>query len=150
MLWMLVAILVTSSLTAGLIAASNIQSGVILPEDYSSQQVVAITDGLGKRYLEEEQIGFTELPSVLEGLRAMEDKQFDMLMHSAAALNYLIRTRSDLDLPVRSADLRRQDFAMAFPTDSPLREAVNRRILHIIRSGQWRTWRERYTSRKAS
>lgn len=145
LLWMLVAMLVTASLTAALVSASGSREEVTLPDDLQAKTVIAVSESPATAFLQEQQIGYRTVPSVAQGLQSVDDEEADMLIHSAAALRYAIRTNADLKLPTETNGLRWQPYTMAFPEDSPLLERFNRRLLYILNSPQWLDWRKRYT-----
>ena len=66
------------------------------------------------------------------------------MVYDAPLLTYLINGRFEGKLEVLESLFELQDYGIAFPENSRLREPVNRAMLSIIHSPEWQTTLEKY------
>ena len=146
MFWMLIAMLVTSVLTASLVSIIGIGQGgsVGLPDDLRSLAVGVVPQSSAAAYLDEEGVAYRTFDSPLAGMQAVQTESLDVFVHSAPVLQYLTRQRDGLRVPVNASRVRPQRYTFAFAPGSPLRESVNRVLLRKINQPAWEDQLKRY------
>ena len=146
LLWMLIAMAVTASLTAALVSAVGLGSSgkINVPRDLRTMKVGSTPDTDAAEYLQEERIRFQPYDSVPVGLQDVKDQKIEAFVYSTPALRYWVNESSDLSVKVEATDARPQRYALALPSDSPLREPINRVLLQTINGSGWHDVLNRY------
>lgn len=145
LLWMLVSMGVTASLTAALVSALGLQkagSGVRLPEDLQGDRVGVVDGSAAAAVLREARVDVRPYPSVEAGLQAVHDDSLDTFVDAAPRLRAAQSTTSSLQIQTTGVEFER--WAFAVPTGSPLREAASRAVLDRIHSADWPSTVNRY------
>ena len=145
MLWMLVGLAVTASLTAALVAAAEGKSTLNFPEELRDKQVGLVEGAVAEDLLQEKSVAYQTFPTVQVGLQALNDKSINALVHDATSLRYVIAQNSALDATVQATKNRPRAWCFAVPKDSPLVGQLNRDVLRIVVSESWQETLKRYT-----
>lgn len=150
LLWMLVAMAVTASLTASLVSAVGLGSGgsIDVPNELRSMKVGSIEGTDVADYLREERIKFQPYDSVQAGLQAVQQGDLEAFAHSAPVLRYWVNEDNSLSVKVEATDIRPQRYALMLPADSPLREPLNRALLKTVNGTGWQSVLERYAPKE--
>ena len=146
LLWMLIAMGVTASLTASLVSAVGLGSGgsISVPDDLRSMKVGSIDETDASEYLSEERIKFQSYDSVVGGLQAVQQGDREAFVHSTPVLRYWVNENDNLSVKVKATDVRPQRYALVLPPDSPLREPFNRALLETVNGSGWQRVLHRY------
>ena len=96
MLWMLVGLAVTASLTAALVSASEGKSTLNFPEELRDKSVGIMEGTSAEALLQEQGVGYQTFPTIQAGLQAISDGAIDALVHDATSLRYVIAQNSAL------------------------------------------------------
>ena len=145
MLWMLVGLAVTASLTAALVSASEGKSTLNFPEELRDKTVGIMEGTNAEALLREQGIDYQTFPTIPAGLQAIKDESINALVHDATSLRYVIAQNSGLDATVQATKNRPRAWCFAVPTDSPLVGQLNRDVLRIVVSESWQETLKRYT-----
>ena len=97
--------------------------------------------------MKKQMIRYETAPSLTEALDAVAAGEADALVYDAPILRYLVASSYPDRLRILHLVLQRQDYGIALPAGSPLREEVNRTLLQIVRSDEWQNLLERYLGR---
>ena len=138
--WMLACLVLIAVLTAHITSSLTLMqmtSGVKGPEDLVHVSVGSVADTTSSDYLRENRIPFHSYKTTSEGLRAIAEGKIEALVYDKPILQYLIRKEFPGDLEVLPVTFRRQDYGIALPVGSPLREPINVVLLKIIRAPAW-------------
>ncbi|MGB3546694.1 MAG: transporter substrate-binding domain-containing protein [Saprospiraceae bacterium] len=138
MLWMLMALALTSTLTAAVIGAANSKQTIDFPDDLSDRNVAAMNDSPAAEYLDKRGVTYTSFPSAKEGIRAVKDKKADIFVGNAATLQYLVKNNKSLSASVQPTDAEPVAYSPAVAKGSSLREPLNAAVVRIIRTESWR------------
>ena len=146
LLWMLVAMAITSSLTAALVSVVGAGQGgsISVPEDLRQMAVGAVPGSGGAAYLDEEGIAYREFATPEEGLRALQAGDVEAFLHGTSALRYLTSENEGLSAKIEATDERPQRYAFALAQGSDLREPINRVLLRKINQPAWTSLLKRY------
>lgn len=145
--WMFVSLLLVSSVIAGVastLTVAKIDHLISKPEDLARGKIASIKHSVSDRYLRERRIYPLYYGSVTEGLRAIKEKKADAMVYDAPLLQYTIRQHFPEALMTVGALFEMQNYGIAFPEGSTLRERVNRAMLDILRSEAWEKTRRTY------
>ncbi len=107
-------------------------------------RVATVTASTSEGYLRGRGIGYQAFGSVGEALQALANGSQDAVVYDAPILRYLAVHELD-GVQVLPRTFARQDYAIALPEGSPLREPIGRDLLRRISEPGWRDVLVRYT-----
>lgn len=139
-IWMFGAVILFSSITAtitSMITVAELQGTVTSPQDLSSVHVGTVANSTSAGYLERRDISYAPYGSIEEGLVALASDSLDAVVYDEPSLRYDVQNRYKSELTVLDATFERQNYGIAFPTGSPLREPVNRELLTLLGDPAW-------------
>lgn len=139
--WMFFSIVTISGFTAAIASAltlSQLESSIRGPRDLARVRVASVARTTSGRWLEREGIGFRAYPGVRDALQAVVAGRADAAVYDAPILRHLVKTEWPGELRTLPFDLERQDYAIALPPGSPLREPLNRTLLQRIDDPGWK------------
>jgi polar amino acid transport system substrate-binding protein len=140
LIWMFAGIILISSFTAAITSALTVSqpgSSIRGPGDLPRVRVAAINSSTGEQYLKGRHINYRDYPDALSALRALEAGRVDAVVYDAPILRYLAKEDFPGAMTVLPHTFVRQDYAIAVPQGSPLRETLDRVLEREIRSLQW-------------
>lgn len=140
LLWMFAALVVISSFTASIAASltvGSIEGAISGPEELHAVRISTVPASTSSAYLESRQLPFTPAPTPADALAALARGDADAVVYDAPILQYDVRQQFNASLVVLPARFERQLYAIALPTDSPLREPLNRVLLEYTASNDW-------------
>jgi polar amino acid transport system substrate-binding protein len=147
LIWMFTAIIIISSFTAAITSAltvSQFGSPIRGPRDLPGARVGGVAGSTGELYLGRQHIACRNYPTAADALRALADGQLDAVVYDAPILQYLARQNYPGDITVLPRTFVPQDYAIAVPEGSPMREQLDRVLESEIRSPQWQELVSRY------
>ncbi len=138
LVWMYAAVVMVSLFTAvvtSTLTVSQLESRVRGPEDLPKLAAGAVASTTSEAYMRRESIAFRAFDSVEDGMDAVASGTIDAFVFDAPVLRHLAHVKYD-SVTVLPRTFERQDYAIALPAGSPLREEINRSIARRIRE----TW----------
>lgn len=140
-IWMFAGLFIISAFTAATTSAltvSRLESKVRGPEDLVPLSVACVRGSTSEIYLRRNGIRSRPESTVEDGLAALQRGAVDAMVHDAPILRYLVQHGSHGSVRVLPPVFEPQEYGIALADGSPLREAVNRALLHRIDSPKWR------------
>ncbi|MFQ5656418.1 MAG: transporter substrate-binding domain-containing protein [Candidatus Methylomirabilales bacterium] len=147
LIWMFAGIMMISGFIAAItttLTVSQLESSVSGPEDLAHVWVATVAGSASEAYLREHDIALKKYPTLLEGLLAVAKGEVDAAVYDAPLLRFLARTELRGEISVVPVTFERQDYGIALPVGSPLREPINRIILEKVHEPVWDEILERY------
>lgn len=147
LIWMFVAIIVISGLTAAItssLTVSQLETSIRSVDDLSRVKVGALQSSTTAVALGERGVETRAFATPLAGIRALAEGEIDAMVHDEPVLRYLVRSGYGSELQVLDITFEPQQYGIALPPGSPLREPMNRALLDILVSQGWQTQRKRY------
>jgi ABC-type amino acid transport substrate-binding protein len=147
MVWMFASVIIISSFTAAIATAltvDKLDSSISGVDDLYQFRVLTLPGSTSEAFLKRQMIRHRTTPSLPEALDSLAQGDADAVVYDAPVLRYLVATRHPDSLRTLVHVLQRQDYGIALPAGSPLREDVNRELLRIVRSDEWQQLIERY------
>lgn len=148
LVWMFASIIIISSFTAAIatsLTVSHLETKISNLEDLREVRVATVPNSSSAAFLDELDISYVADSGTLEdNLRALVDGQVDAVVYDAPILQYSVKTKFRNDVSVLEKTFERQDYALALPSGSTLREPLNREILEILGSEPWQKLLQRY------
>ena len=148
-IWMVASVVTIAVFIAGLTSALTTQrllGAVRSVNDLREARVGAVAGSSTVGFLTGQRIQFRPYPTATDGLRAVQSGQIDAFVYDRPLLAWMLQgdfTRLELT-PIL---LGNQDYAMALPLNSTIREALDVEILDILGSEWWEQTRFRYLGR---
>jgi len=143
---MFASVIAISGFTAAIATALTLQSlesPVESARDLPQVRVGTVAASTSETWLEEHGIGHRTFDSPVAAIQALEQDDLDAVVYDKPLLHWLVSERSS-GLRILPDTLERQDYGIALPEGSPLREELNRAILRRITSAPWRDTLTRY------
>ena len=136
--WMFASIIIISSFTAAIATSLTVDSMETRFESLDDLPLAraAVIDGTtgatDSRVVVRSRVVCTDLN---EALDMLADGAVDVVIHDRPLLRHGIKTRGDAKVHVLPGVIGRQDYAIALPENSPVRESLNLTILEAIGDG---------------
>lgn len=140
MVWMFAGLIVISTFTAAITTAltvSELDASIAGVDDLRMKRVLALKGSTSERFLAGQGIRHRTVGNLDEALAQLAEGQADAVVHDAPILRHEISAGFPRQLRVLPFVLRRQDYGVALPRGSDIREPVNVALLDIIRSEDW-------------
>ena len=139
--WLAVAVTSVAVFTAGLttyFTTQKLEGYVRVVQDLHSVRVGVVADTSTVDYLRAERIRFRTFPNAGAGLKAVKDGSLDAFVYDKALMSWLVQAHYADSLQVLDAVFDQQNYAIALPINSPLREPIDRTMLRIVGTQWWR------------
>lgn len=146
LLWMLVAMGLTASLTASITSILVLDQGIqpIQVQQLKTMQVGSIPNSTAASYLDLEQIQFQAFSTSADGLQAVDDGKIDAFVDDTTTLRTLNKNNFHRLLLIEDTGIQISHYTFALPSNSPLREALNRQLLQELTEPDWQAMLDRY------
>lgn len=140
LIWMFASIIIISSFTAAIatsLTVGQLEEAIRGIDDFHGKRVVTVKGSTSANFLDEKLVRYTTVATVEDGLERLAAGEADAVVYDLPILRYWVRERYAGELRVLPNRFLRQDYGIALPPGSPLRERLNREILRIIQGGDW-------------
>ena len=147
LIWMFTAIIIISSFTAAITSSltiSQLETMVNGPEDLPKVRVGSTPNTTSGDYLSKKNIYYTPYETPSKGLTALSGGEIDAFVYDRPILQYLVNRDYSGRLHVIKRIFNEQNYAIALPPDSKLRESINKALLKTISDPQWPETVSRY------
>lgn len=141
LVWMFTALIITSTFTgmlASSLTAGRLGGDVAGPSDLTDRRVGVIGGSAAEQWLAEKgvaaDVSFTELS---EGMAAVSEGEIDAFVHDDPLLRYARAQGMAEDVRLLQGTYGRQEYGIALPPQSRLREGINRSLLDYVESDDW-------------
>ncbi len=138
MLWMLVAIGISATLTAAIVSVLGTKNSISFPNELKDKKIGVLQNSPASTFLDKANINYRTYKEVLAGMKAVDSKELDFFVHSTTALRHLYSKNSELQLTIQKTGAHPHAYTFAVATNSPLREPLSRAVLRKIMSKEWR------------
>lgn len=137
--WMLSGILVISAFTAAVtssLTVGQLSARIRGPGDLPQVRVASVSDSTSQAYLRSRRIRHKAFRGLGDALAALDAGEVEAVVYDAPLLQFEV-LHNYPKLHVLASTFERQDYAIAFPGGSLLREQVNRSVLRVISTPSW-------------
>lgn len=140
-IWMFIAIIMISSLTAGIassLTVQNISDEIHSVQDLNKFDVITVAGSSAGELLEQYNIRNEEVLNAREGIQEILDRDFSLFVYDEPILKYEIDRRElNGELEVLQQTLKRDYYSYSFPKDSPLVEQIDPLLVSTLKSMEW-------------
>ena len=147
MLWMFTALVITSTFT-GMIASSlttaKLDQRIEGPNDLVGITTGSIAGSASDDWLRRHGLEFLPYQSVQDGLDAVANSEVRSFVYDRPLLAHLVNTSYVHSVELVPGTFGRQDYGIALPAGSELREPLNRALLNYLSSDAWAALRRRW------
>jgi len=146
LLWMLVAMGLTASLTASITSVLVLDQGIqpLRVQQLQTMQVGSVADTVAAGYLRQEQIQFETFPDPKAGMTAVDEGRIDAFVYSTTPLRTLNQDSFQKRLRIEDTGIQASQHSFALPENSPLQEPLNQQILVELSEPNWQSMLQRY------
>ncbi len=140
LVWMLAALVMVSTFTAAITSAltvGQLSNRIQSADDLRGKRLLSVADSTSAQWLAQRQLQPQLYADVDQALEILAGGKADAVIHDEPLLRWTISHRHAGELATLPLILERQDYAIALPERSPLREDLNRALLERIASPRW-------------
>ncbi|MCB1629746.1 MAG: transporter substrate-binding domain-containing protein [Xanthomonadales bacterium] len=140
LIWMIAALVVVSTFTAAITSAltvGQLSNRIQSADDLNGKRLLSVADSTSAQWLTEHHLSADFFPDVEQALAQLAKGKADAVIHDEPLLRWTIERQFAGKLVTLPLILERQDYAIALPPGSPLREELNRGILERVGSLNW-------------
>lgn len=151
LIWMFAAIIIISSFTAAIASAltvGELGSSIRNLNDLPNVRVAAVANSTGETFLKNRRIAHQSFSDAKAAIQAVAEGRADAAVYDAPILRFLAHRDFQGRIAVLSETFVRQDYAIALPQGSLLRESFNRALVHECRADEWQEILFRYLGKQ--
>lgn len=140
MVWMFASVIIISSFTAAIATAltvGELGGKVQSKDDLARARIITVADSTSSEYLQKARLNFRSADNLQDALAELADGRFDAVVYDAAILRYQVHQQFSEKLTVLPGSFTRQDYGIALPSSSNLRESINLTLLQQLQSPAW-------------
>ncbi|MGY3438167.1 MULTISPECIES: transporter substrate-binding domain-containing protein [unclassified Marinovum] len=123
---------ITASLTV-----SALTSNVTGLNDLDSREVGSVAGSTASDFLDARSVAHSAYPGFAELIDAFEADEINAVVFDGPLLQYYLTQNRSSDAYLVETVFRREDYGIALPTGSPLREPLNQALLKLQEDGQY-------------
>jgi polar amino acid transport system substrate-binding protein len=138
--WMFAGLFIIANFTAGVTSQMTLQTlqGTINgPQDLPGKQIVTVAGSTSDEWLTSEGIRHQTVETIEEAYNLLDAESVQAVVYDHPVLLYYAQQNEDKDLLVPGGPFNVEDYGIAFPEGSPLREEVNRALLILTENGAY-------------
>ncbi|MDT0641771.1 transporter substrate-binding domain-containing protein [Zunongwangia sp. F363] len=147
-IWMFMAIIMISSLTAGIassLTVSTINDKISSVQDLEKFEVTTVANSSSQEFLELYNISKETVLSEEEGIDDVLNKKTSLFVYDVPMLKHEIEQRNLQDeIEVLEKTLKKDYYSYTFPKDSPLLKKINPALVSILKTMEWNVLVEDY------
>ncbi|WP_029033384.1 transporter substrate-binding domain-containing protein [Salinimicrobium terrae] len=139
--WMFMAIIMISTLTAGIASSltmQNIQDDIGSVQDLERFEVYTVRSSSAQELLEQYGIGSSKVSNADEGIEALLENDNNLLVYDKPILSYRIEEKNmEDDLVVLENSLKKDYYSYSFPKESPLLKIIDPILIGTLKTMEW-------------
>jgi len=138
--WMFAGLFIIANFTAGVtsqLTLQTLQGTINGPEDLPGKRIVTVAGSTSDEWLEIEGIGHQTVPTIEEAYAMLDSGTVQAVVYDHPVLLYFALQNEDKGLIVPGEPFNKEDYGIAFPAGSPLREEINRALLVLLENGTY-------------
>jgi polar amino acid transport system substrate-binding protein len=137
----------SASLVSRLTAERVQNSGIRDESDLRGKKLAAVAQSSAAEYLDGLHLKYEKYDNLTEALSSLANGQSNAVVNSEGALRFLVAARFAEVILVPRVLLAPAYMAIALPEHSPLKKPINRALIKITASPEWKSVEDRYFGR---
>ncbi len=140
LVWMVMGLFIVANFTANVTAeltVSKLNSAIHGPQDLPGKRIAAVEGSTGSEWLSMRGIAHATVATVDDAYAMLEDADVEAIVYDYPILLYHVYRNGKGDLAMAGKPFSSEDYGIAYPEGSPLREEVNRSLLNLIEQGSY-------------
>ena len=150
-LWMLISVALVSILSTTLVSKMTAErvAGIdhLSDRDLEGKRLAAVAHSSGAEYLDERRLQYAHFDDLPGALAALAEGRADAVVNSVGALQYLVAARFSRTIETPDSVLAPAYMAFALPRGSALKQPLDRALIEITASAEWRRVEQSYFGR---
>ena len=150
-LWMLSSLVLVSLLSTTLVSrltAERVESRELVASiDLRQKKIAAVAHSSGAEYLDELHLQYVKYKDLPTALDAAVNGNANAVVNSVGALQYYVSKRYARDFEIPQGLLAPAYLAIALPAHSPIKRPIDRALISITNSPEWRVLEEKFFAR---
>ena len=138
MLWMLLAMAISASLTAAVINAVDARESVDFPDDLTGVKVAVPENSPAEQYLTDRDYRFTTFKGLEKSMESIKEQQFDMVVGDVTALQYINNNRTNIQASITATNSAPVAYAIMIKEGTDLPERLDKQLVKFILSPTYR------------
>jgi len=146
-IWMFSSVITISGFTATIASVFTVQQihgSIRGPQDLHGHTIGTVKGSTGEKYAQRHALGNRSQNSPEDALRALIQGKTAAVVYDLPILRYITKEYYGDQITVLPQAFERQDYAIALPQESELREKINGALLRYIVSPEWQLQLSRY------
>ncbi len=147
LIWMFMAVIILSSLTAGIASALTVQSisdEIASIDDLGRFKVATVENSSSQELLDLYQIDYITVANGEEGIEKLLDQEY-LFVYDLPILQYEVKEQDlEKDIEILERSLKRDYFSYSFPKNTTLVEPINPEIIAVLKTMEWSKITENY------
>ena len=136
--------LFSSTLVSRMTAENIVGAAQVDRADLGGLRLAAVTDSSGAEYLDSLGLAYTKSDDLRQALRELANGRVDAVVNSVGALQYAISREFSAAVAIPRGVLAPAYMAVALPANSPLKKPLDRALIRITASPEWRALEPTY------
>ena len=140
LIWLLIGVLLIANFTASVTATATVnhlENVINNVNDLNGRQVLTVQGSTADEYLQHIGIHATTVTTIQDAYPLLEAGKADAVVYDAPVLRYYEARDGSGRVKVVGQIFNPEDYGIALPNDSPLRENINRAILMLKEDGTY-------------
>jgi polar amino acid transport system substrate-binding protein len=146
--WMLSSLVLVSLLSTSLVSrltADRVESHDLAASiDLRGKKLAAVAQSSGAEYLDELHLQYAKYKDLPEALDSLAKGHSNAVVNSVGALQYFVAKHYAKVIEIPQGLLAPAYMAIAVPEHSPIKRSIDRALIKITNSPEWRTVEERF------
>lgn len=138
--WMCVGYFVFAYFTASITTSftlKGLRGAIATPADLHHVRVATVEKSAAQEYLQDNQVASIVVKTLPEAYQALLAKQVDAVVYDAPALQHYAASEGQGKVQLIEPTFQQQNYGIALPEGSPLREKINLTLLRLMEDGTY-------------
>lgn len=140
LIWMVMGLFIIANFTANVtseLTVSKLNSSISGPQDLPGKRVAAVRGSTGAQWLAIRGIAHVPVTVIDDAYVMLENGDVQAVVYDYPILLYHVYHNGQGDLVMAGEPFNSEDYGIAYPQGSPLREGINRALLTLIEDGTY-------------
>ena len=145
--WMFASLMIVSGFTAAIASAitvGSLETRMLKDKEIGSLNIATVAASSGEQFARQNGLRQVGFPSIEEAVDALRNGTVEAVLYDEPILRYMLLSERDTDFELLPKLLTQDQYAIALPNQSQLREPLNQALLEVLSGQEWEQIRTRY------